>query len=106
MASGRGRGVGGREGAAAAVEEAEGDAEGLSLAAFLAASSKPILCRPSVAQLFHGNASDHHDLVDCEMGKPLHQNREHNLLQIRPDRQLEQKIQLETWSLDEPVTLL
>jgi len=60
-------GGGGREGAAAAVEEAEGDfgfSESFAfLAALLAACCQPILCCPGVAQLFHWNTSDHHDLL-------------------------------------------
>jgi hypothetical protein len=57
-------------------------------------------------QLLHRFASNHHDLLVGEMGKRLHQQRQHNLVQVRaagqdlltarrqltlgPDRQREQ----------------
>jgi hypothetical protein len=103
-------GGGGRKGAAAAVEETEGYGCLAFLAAFFAAGCEPVLCRPSVAQLFHGDASNHYDHPAREIGKPLHQHRQHNLVQIRaagqdlltarhqitcgPDPQVDQGIQL------------
>ena len=53
------------DGAAEAVEEAEGHLGGFSglalLAAFLAALGKPVLYRPGVADFFSGDAGNHHD---------------------------------------------
>ena len=48
------------------------------LQAFLAALRQPVLYRPGVADLFAGDAGDHHDLFLAELGKPLHQHRQHN----------------------------
>ena len=79
------------ERAAAAVELAEGDGRFAFLAAFLAALlaaflpalSQPVLYRPGVADLFSGDACNHHDLLLGELREALHQHRQHNRVQIR-----------------------
>ena len=67
------------EGAAAAVEEAEGHrscfllaAFGFALlAAFLAALGQPVLYSPGMADLFAGDAGNHHDLFLGELRETL-----------------------------------
>ena len=53
------------------------------LAALLATFGKPVLHRPGMADLFAGDAGDHHDLLLAQLGKSLNQHRQHNRFQIR-----------------------
>ena len=53
------------------------------MAALLAALGQPVLYRPGMADLFSGDAGDHHDLLLGELGEPLHKHRQHNRLEIR-----------------------
>ena len=70
---------------------AEGHLGGLAgfaiLEAFLAALGKPVLHRPSVANLSQGDATNHHDICLGELLVQLYQYRQHNRFQIRPPGQ-------------------
>ena len=75
------------EGAAAAVELAEGHGHfallAAFLAAFLAALGQPVLHQPGVAHLLAGDLGDLHQLILAVLRKALPQHRKHNRAQIR-----------------------
>jgi hypothetical protein len=66
---------------AAADEETESDARCLSQGALLAAGSETVLRCPGVAQFLHLDIGDHRNLLVCEVGKLLHQDRQRNLVE-------------------------
>ena len=59
------------EGAAAAVEEAEGHCRFAFLAAFGFTFGQPVLNRPGMADIFSGDAGDQHDLLFGELREPM-----------------------------------